>query len=137
MAEDHEPHRRIRPDPLTDRLAPDPNNPNVTRLTGFLLGKSEIEDRWRLYMSADLNHYIEFQKVDLIDAHQFHPSHTVVWLKPDARAYETKTHSAPVEFLQGEIRRGFLRGMMGVPRIFADMAVAAETGCGCPRPQCW
>jgi len=144
MAEDQEaeqpqehPHRRIHPDPLTDRLVPDPNNPNVTQLTGFLLGKSNIEDRWRLYMSADLNHYIEFQKDDLIDAHQFRPSRTVVWLKPGARAYETKTRLAPVEFLQGEIRRGFLRGMMGVPRIFADMPVAAETGCGCPGPRCW
>jgi hypothetical protein len=131
------PHGRIHLDPLTERLVPDPNNPNVTRQTGFLLGKSQIESRWRLYMSADLNHYVEFDKDDIIDAHQFRPSYTVVWLRPNAQAYETKTRSAPVEFLQGEIRKGFLRGMAGVPRMFSNMAVAAETGCGCPGPQCW
>ena len=116
-------------DPLIDRLIPDPANPHVKRLTGFRMGRSQLPDHWRLYLNVNLNHYIDFKKEDTLDAHEFRPARVVVWLKPGARISETKTSSVPVEFLQGEIRRGFLRGASGMPRVFADMADCPGSGC--------
>jgi len=98
-------------DELLDRLVSDPANPDVNRITGFLMGKSNREGYWRLYMSVDLNYYLEFRKEDTLHAQQFRPSRTVVWLKKGAIVHRTNLASAPLEFLQGEIRRGFLRGI--------------------------
>jgi hypothetical protein len=123
------PHHPPGHDPLIDRLVPDPGNPRVKRLTGFMMGRSQLEDHWRLYLSVNLDHYIDFKKEDTLDAHQFRPARVVVWLKAGARVSETKTSSVPVEFLQGEIRRGFLRGTSGLPRIFADSAGCPGSGC--------
>src|SRR6266704_2694377 len=94
-----EDHKGVTPDEILERIVPDPANPDVKRLTGFLLGRSDRENYWRLYLTVDLNHFVEFRKDDTIHAQQLRPSRTVVWLKPDARVTETKNESGTVDFL--------------------------------------
>lgn len=115
-------------DEIASRVVPDPDNPSVRRLTGFLLGRSNKDGYWRLYMNVDFDHYVEFEKKATLHAEQFREGRTVVWLKPDTKVRETKARSAPIEFLQGDISRGFARGVSGmVGPVFA----ADCPGSGC------
>jgi hypothetical protein len=133
----------IKPNEILDRIVRDPANPNVKRITGFLMGKSDKEDYWRLYLSVDLNHYLEFKKEDTLHAQQFRTARTVVWLANDAKVIETMTHSGSAEFLTGNLLNNFLRrrgldvsGLIGSGRMRlmeADGSGCAHTGCsaGC------
>lgn len=127
---DERPSNSTEASDLADRLVPDPSDPDVRRLTGFLLGKSNRDGYWRLYLTVDLNHYLEFRQEDTLHAEEFRPTRTVVWLRSDARVHETKTRSAPVDFLQGDIRRGFLRGVSGAPQMLLNAAECPMSGCG-------
>lgn len=99
-------------------------------LRGFTLGKSPKDELWRLYLNADLTHYVEFAREDAIHAEELKPGQTVVWLNRGARVTETTSRSLPVEFLQGQVRTGFLRGLSGLTGV---MALDAE---GCPCSGC-
>lgn len=99
-------------------------------LRGFALGKSPDEGRWRLYLNEDLSHYIEFDKKDALHAQEVAPGRTLVWLARSARVTEATSRTLPVEFLQGQIRTGFLRGLSGLT---GAMALDAE---GCPCSGC-
>jgi hypothetical protein len=119
----------LKPDELIERLIPDPSNPDVKRITGFLMGNSDREGYWRLYLTVNLNHYIEFRKEETLYAHQFRPGRTVIWIKPGSRIHEMKARSAPVEFLQGQVRRGFLRGVSGITQVMDLEAGCPGSGC--------
>lgn len=131
------------PDEVIERVIKDPANPEVKRLTGFLMGRSDKDGYWRLYLNVDLDHYIEFRKEDTLHAQQFRPASTVVWLKSDARVIEKIARSGSVEFLQGGLLRDYVRrygpnfaGLLAGPRMrlmAADGSTCAHTGCsaGC------
>lgn len=118
----------ISEDEVVARIVSDPNNPDVKRVTGFALGKSSRDGYWRLYLNVDLSHYLEFEKSATLHAKQFREGRTVVWLKSGTRVIETKARSAPVDFLEGEISRGFARGFSGVSMV---MNAADCPGSGC------
>jgi hypothetical protein len=101
----------IQPSEILEQIIRDPAQPEVKRLTGFLMGRSDRDDYWRLYLTVDLNHYLEIRKEDTLHAQEFRPGRTVVWVKPDAKLVETNSAVAPVDFVRGDIQRGFLRGV--------------------------
>lgn len=99
-------------------------------LRGFTLGKSPNDENWRLYLNLDLTHYLEFSRKDAVHAEEIEPGKTVVWLNSGAQVTETTSRSLPVEFLQGQVRTGFLRGLSGLNNV---MALDSE---GCPCSGC-
>jgi hypothetical protein len=124
-------------DEIVDRIVEDPGNPEVRRLTGFLLGKSDREGYWRLYLTVDLNHYLEFRKEDTLHAQQFRQGRTVVWLKPEARVTEKLTKSTTVEFLRGNMMGDYIRrhGASFVGMVGSGLKMmAGETNGSCPTP---
>src|SRR5262245_29838516 len=117
-------------DDLVDRLVPDPANPDVRRLVGFLLGKSHRDEYWRLYLNGDLTQYLEFKKADTIHAKQVTSSQTVVWVKPQTRVQLFQTGSVQVEFLRVVILQDQLGGSRstGFRRVMG-VAMAEASGC--------
>lgn len=103
---------------------------NAKVLNGFALGRSPSADRWRLYLNAELTHFLEFDAKDAIHAEETKPGRTLVWVRRDSRVTETTSRTLPVEFLQGEVRTGFMRGLAGLTGV---TALAAE---GCPCSGC-
>lgn len=120
----------IQPCDLSERVVRDPARPDQKVLRGFALGRSVHDDQWRLYLNAEFTHFLEFDKEAAIHAQEVRHGETLVWVRPDAHVRETSTRKISVEFLQGEIRRGFLRGVSGVNGI---MTLSAE---GCPCSGC-
>jgi hypothetical protein len=118
----------IKEDEIIRRLVPNASSPQVAPIRGFLLGNSDREEYWRLYLNIELTRFIEFRKEDTLHAKQFAPGRTVVWVKQGTKVQESQTRTAPVEFLQGEIRRGFFRGIPGVGRMLA-MDASCNSGC--------
>ncbi|MFF1792597.1 hypothetical protein ACFVX9_39835, partial [Kitasatospora sp. NPDC058243] len=80
--------------------------------------------------NAALTHFVECDAKDALHAEETRPGHTLVWVRRDARTTETTSRTLPVEFLQGEVRTGFLRGLSGLTGV---RALAAE---GCPCSGC-
>lgn len=115
---------------VVEQWVPDPGNPDVKRLTGFALGRSDRADRYRLYLSSNLDHYVEFKKDDTVHAQRATAERTHVWVRPEARIHETRARSLSADFLQGEIRRGFLRGVGELTR--GIMLMTSD----CPRSGC-
>jgi len=134
-------------DDLIDRLVQDPNNPRVKKLVGFRMGKSNQEEYWRLYLTDDLNHFLDFRKEDTLHAEQVSSTKTLVWLNPNAEVKESIVRSGRVDFLRGTIIEDHLRrrpGSSGTgPRglLFAMAgAMAGQSGClraggDCGHPQ--
>jgi hypothetical protein len=129
----------IREDELIKKLVPDPNNPDVKRVTGFVMGKSSRPGYWRLYLSVDLNHHLEFRQSDTVHAAKIREGRTVVWLKPDAKITETRTASGSQDFVEGGLIQQYLRrrgadvaGLLG----FRDTRVMAADGSGCAHTGC-
>lgn len=129
MAERTKQDSRWEKDIPLEQWVPDLSNPDIKKLSGFVLGRSDREDYYRLYITTNLNHYIEFRKEDTVHAHQLHSDRTLVWVKPGTKIYETVSQSAPVEFLQGQIRRGFLRGTSGLTNMLLMAADCPGSGC--------
>jgi len=129
MAEQRAGRSDIRGDEGVDRAVPDPSHPDVSTLSGFVLARSDREDYWRLYLNDRLNHYFEFRKEDTLEARQIRPTRTLVWVRPGTRVHETTTVSAPVDFLLGDVRRGFFRGIGGLALMMADSEGCPGSGC--------
>jgi hypothetical protein len=125
----YDPKKTNGADDLADHLVPDPANPDVRRLVGFLLGKSHRDGYWRLYLNSDLTHYIEFSKEDTVHAKQVGPNRTMVWVKPQTRVQVYQTASVPVEFLKGDVLKDAMggAGQSGFGRTM--MAMAGASGC--------
>jgi hypothetical protein len=120
---------------LVDRLVPDPANPDVRRLRGFLIGKSNREGYLRLYVNTDLTHYLEFPESDTVHAKQVRGNQTIVWVRPQTRIQIVKTDSISVELLRGNIIRDQLTRTVGSG--FRMMARAAGAdGSGCAHAGC-
>jgi hypothetical protein len=117
-------------DDLIEQWIPDAASPDLKKLTGFTLGRSDHDDRYRLYLTATLDHYIEFSKDDTVHAVRATPERTHVWVRPETRIQETRSQSLSADFLRGEIRRGFLRGVGDLAR--GTMLMVSD----CPRSGC-
>jgi hypothetical protein len=107
--------RELRPDPLVEKLRPDPSAGEGTiRLVG-LLSTSPDPGRWRLYVSADLDEYVEIREEDIVHSLSLGEElsavgGTMLWVRPDTMlAYSPPSarpatgEEEPGEFLQGEI----------------------------------
>src|SRR5215213_759199 len=147
MTEDNQSEETTRntgPEDFSDRIVPDPENPNVKRLEGFVMGRSSIEENWRLYLAPDMDHYVEFRKEDTLHAEQISPTKAFVWITPRAEIKEVMLRSGPVGFLRGTIINEHVRrrGLLSAPQLggpFRLFAVAAnDSGCaaagGCNPP---
>jgi hypothetical protein len=109
--------RNLKPDQIVQRLKPDPSKiPNARVLAGFL-GKSTREGYWRLYVSLQMNEYIEIAENDIVDTQPMGEEETVggslVWVRHDAVVEFTVSGPlrAQGEFLQGGITGEYLPGM--------------------------
>ena len=91
-------------DDILDDLVINPNNPELRTLTGTFLGKGDSDEDWRLYLTANLNHYLEFKKDDTVHADRESNSRVRVWLRPESNVRELRIRSGPIEFLKGDIR---------------------------------
>jgi len=104
-------------DRLIQSLVPDPSAvPDARALFGFL-GKSTREGFWRLYVSPDLDEYVEVPEDAMIHREQLAREQsalggTVIWVKRDATLLHTRTVSreAQAGFLDGSIVTAYLRG---------------------------
>jgi hypothetical protein len=107
--------KELRQDALVENLVPDPSQyQSVTVLAGFL-GKSTRVGYWRLYLTSQLNEYVEFREEDVVHTQPIPPEQsplggTLIWLRRDATVHHTHITSRQVqaEFLQGHITSRFL-----------------------------
>ena len=110
--------KKLEPDALVERLAPDASHvPDLRVLVGFL-ARSTREGHWRLYLTPTLNEYVEFAEDDVVHSHAFESDEsrlggTVVWVKRAANLQHTRSVSreAQADFLQGAITAGVSRGV--------------------------
>src|SRR5471030_179154 len=79
------PTRQLKQDRLVEQLIPDPGNHQPTiQLTGWL-GKGTKEGFWRLYLTPQLNEYVQFADKDVVHTQpvpedQSSLGGTMVWL---------------------------------------------------------
>jgi hypothetical protein len=119
----------LQPDRLVEKLIPDPAVPSPTTVLVGFLGKSPQEGRWRLYTTARLDEYVEFDEDDVrhsepLSERESSVGGTRVWLRLGAPAQQTRVHARQVqaEFLSGPIVSQFLSsavpsaGFRGVAR---------------------
>jgi hypothetical protein len=122
--------REFRQGEFNERVSRLRPGPDIRALRGFALGRSPDESQWRLYLNADLTHFLEFDSGDVVHAEETKPGSTIIWVKRNARVTEFTSRTLPVEFLQGEVRSGFLRGLAGLTN------VRALTDESCPCSGC-
>jgi hypothetical protein len=116
-------------------LAPDPAQgpPDVVALTGFV-GRTAQEGRWRIYLSADLTSWVEFDEGAVVHHQRLEGSPlggTAVWVRRSAPLTYGSTTTTQVQgdFLQGELTSGFM-GQAAMGMAAPDVA---ETGAACIR----
>src|SRR5215831_18408768 len=118
MAEQTQPHRpepRWEPSALISRLVPDPTqSPDVQLVVGFP-GQSAQAGYVRLYLTPELNGYLEIREEDVVHTQALATAQNplgghAVWLKQNAVVQHTLTIARQVQagFLQGSITAGFL-----------------------------
>ena len=99
-------------DPLVDALVPDPGQgpPNATVLEGYL-GKSTTEDAWRLYLTRELDRYVELTEGEILHTQPRPDDGTRVWVRRDLSLEVQRVQTAQVqaEFLGGALARARLR----------------------------
>lgn len=99
-------------------------------LIGFALGRAEDDAFYRLYLDSSLSRYVDVAKADTLHARKLDEKRTAVWIKPGANVRQVNARNVPIEFLQGQLRRGFLRGSQGP---IGNVLMAMEcpsSGCG-------
>jgi len=97
-------------DEFVSRLIPDPPRIPETKLFLGWLGKSGTAERWRLYLTPTLDHYLEVNAGDIVHTHKmtndlFPLGGTLLWVKRKAEVTRTRTTSARAQagFLSGGI----------------------------------
>ncbi len=115
----------------SEEWSPDPRNPDLKVVTGFTMGRSEDDSLYRLYLTKDFSHYLEFSKKDTAHAQKTSDHKTTVWLQPATQVREIHSKTVPVEFLQGDLQRGAFRGLssfnLGGVMMMTD---CPRSGCG-------
>ena len=99
-------------DPLVEALVPDPNQgpPDATVLQGYL-GKSTTEGVWRLYLTPQLDQYVELPEAEILYSQKQPDDGTLVWVRRDLPLNVQRPQAAQVqaEFLGGNIAGARLR----------------------------
>jgi hypothetical protein len=105
----------LRQDDLIEKLVPDPAIPPHAITMFGLVGKSNQAGYWRLYLTLQLNDYVEFSEKDVLHHQQVPPASnslggTFVWLRREANLLHTRTTTQQVQgqFFQGAITTAFL-----------------------------
>ena len=109
--------KELKQDALVEKLVVDPSKtPEVKVLFGFL-GRSPEAGTWRLYLTPQLDSYVEFSAEDMVHTQQLAAAQsplggTAVWLKRGATLKHTRTgtRQAQAEFVRGDIMSGFTAG---------------------------
>jgi hypothetical protein len=107
----------LKQDALVDRLSPDPGNPEpTTQLSGWL-GKGAKEGVWRLYLTPQLDEYVQFSETDVVHSQPLGAGEsslggTMVWLKAGAALEHMHMVKRQVQadFLSGGITTGYMAG---------------------------
>ena len=126
MATDDKRKKEIKTDEIADRAAREQRE-GLVRLTGRFLGNSEHEGYYRLYLTEQMDRYLEFSKEGTLEAERFPSGRLVVWLKPGTKVVEAASRPVSQEFLSGSIGAATSRRPRGVVR---TMMAAAGGGCG-------
>ena len=108
---------QLKQDPLVEKLVPDPANHQPTiQLTGWL-GKDAKEGTWRLYLTPQLDEYVQFAEGDVVHSQPVQASQsslggTVVWLKAGTVLQHTQVVKQQVQadFLSGGITSSYMAG---------------------------
>jgi hypothetical protein len=104
----------------------------LVKLVGLYLGNSDREGYYRLYLSEDLNRYLEFSKEGTVDAERFPSRRLVVWLRAGTKVVETVTRDVPPDFLRGPIQQNLAAQASGVlGGAGRMMMMMADSGGGC------
>ena len=120
---------------LMARLVPDPSNvPDVKALVGWL-GDSTREGHVRLYLSPDLDEYLDVpeeavrHREDTGDQGSTLGA-TAIWVQRSATLHHTRTVSrqAEADFLQGAITTAYLRGARQGSLLGADALARLRVG---------
>ncbi len=113
------------------------SSPDVRVIFG-LLGASPKKGVWRLFLSVELEEYLEFADQDVVHSQRLTDEEsqvggTVVWLRRDSNAVHIRSSSrqAQVGFLYGEIAGRFLRHSAPLPSSPASAGVGALVAGGC------
>jgi hypothetical protein len=109
--------KQLKQDRLVEQLVPDPGDlqPRI-QLTGWL-GKGPKEGSWRLYLTPQLDEYVQFSDKDVVHTQSVQPEQsplggTTVWLQKGTVLQHTQvvTRQVQADFLSGGITAGFMRG---------------------------
>ena len=125
MAMDDRPRKEIKTDEIADRVARERGG--LIRLTGQFLGNSEREGYYRLYLTEQMDRYLEFSKEGTLEAERFPSGRMVVWLRAGTKVVEVASRPVSEEFLSGSIGASTRQRPRGTMR---TMMAAAGDGCG-------
>jgi hypothetical protein len=111
------PPKQLKQDSLVERLVPDPGNPEpTTQLSGWL-GKGTKEGMWRLYLTPQLDEYVQFPESDVLHTQPVGTDvsplgGTMVWLKAGAplEHMQILRRQVQADFLSGGITSGYMAG---------------------------
>jgi len=97
-------------DELVESLVPDPSDVAELKMLFGWLGRSAREGCWRLYLSPELDHYVEVREDDVLHARRLMETEsptggTILWARRNAPLREIRTGSvqAQASFLAGDI----------------------------------
>jgi hypothetical protein len=134
--------RELKQDALVEKLVPDPAAPPDTIVLVGFLGKSARAGYWRLYLTSELNDYVECREDDIVNtqslATELTPlAGTMMWIKPGAELLHTRTTSiqAQAQFFRGEIMNRFLAGSR-MRALFGSRRIIPFAGGGSDAPWC-
>ncbi len=129
---DNKTRKVLKQDQLIEQLAPDPADPQATiQLRGWL-GKGAREGFWRLYLTSQLDEYVQFQEKDVVHTQPIPPEQsplggTIVWLPAGTSLQHTRvaTRQLQAGFLSGGITANFMAGAVPSFAMAARRAVFA------------
>lgn len=113
----------IRQDELVDDLIPDPaQHEPVTALSGFL-GKSTQADHWRLYLTPELDQYVELPEQAILRTKPSPtsgptPAGSIVWIRAGTLLVYKRISTIQIqaEFLQGHLLANVRPGELALPK---------------------
>jgi hypothetical protein len=111
------PKQSLQQDALVERLVPDPGKRQPTvQLTGWL-GKSTEDGTWLLYLTPQLDDYVQFSENDVVHSQALPTKDsplggTVVWLHAETplQHIQVLTRQAQAGFLSGDITSAYMAG---------------------------
>ncbi|ARU60087.1 hypothetical protein CBW65_02715 [Tumebacillus avium] len=99
------------------------------------LGHSPKDGQWRLYLTPELNDFVEIREEDILHAvmPEEEQSAATLWVKPDAALERTQTSVQQVqaEFLSGDIMSGFLDSASHTNNLTDEGGVHVQTTVVC------